>query len=68
MGLLGITTLGFYVQANLQQLRIDRALLLLAVTILLTALIDTASRALRRRMQAQQVLRIEGTRGSATKA
>jgi phosphonate transport system permease protein len=68
MGLLGITTLGFYVQANLQQLRIDRALLLLAVTIVLTALIDTASRALRRRMQAQQVLRIEGTRGSATKA
>lgn len=68
MGLLGITTLGFYVQANLQQLRIDRALLLLAVTVLLTALIDTASRALRRRMQAKQVLRIEGTRGSATKA
>lgn len=63
MGLLGVTTLGFYVQANLQQLRIDRALLLLLVTILLTAFVDAVSRTLRRRMQDTRTFRIEGSRG-----
>lgn len=64
MGLLGVTTLGFYVQTNLQQLRMDRAILLLLVTVLLTALVDSASRALRRRMQDPAPLRIENTRGA----
>ncbi|WP_177158703.1 PhnE/PtxC family ABC transporter permease [Donghicola mangrovi] len=62
MGLLGIGTLGFYVQTNLQQLRMDRALILLAVTVLLTLLIDTLSRTLRRHMQEGRDLRIEKTR------
>ncbi len=63
MGLLGIGTLGFYVQMNLQQLRVDRALILLLGTIALTAIIDALSRHLRRRMQNAHSLRIEGSRG-----
>lgn len=47
VGLLGISTLGFYVGAAIQEIRIDRALVLLAVTMLATIAIDLVSRRMR---------------------
>ncbi len=49
MGLLGIATLGFYIDSALAELRLDRALVLLVATGLLTAAVDRISRGLRRR-------------------
>ncbi|SDF33533.1 PhnE/PtxC family ABC transporter permease [Limimaricola pyoseonensis] len=51
LGLLGIATLGFYVDAAVQELRIDRALLLLLVSALLTLGIDALSGWIRARMR-----------------
>lgn len=47
VGLLGIATLGFYVDIAIQEIRIDRALVLLLVCVLATLAIDAASRRLR---------------------
>lgn len=47
VGLLGIGTLGFYVGATIQEIRIDRAVVLLLVTMLATVAIDAISRRLR---------------------
>lgn len=63
MGLLGIGTLGYYIQSNVQQLRLDRVVALLLVSILLTLLIDRISRTLRTRMRWGSHLRIEAHRG-----
>ncbi|WP_370296521.1 PhnE/PtxC family ABC transporter permease, partial [Poseidonocella sp. HB161398] len=43
MGLLGVATLGFYVDAAMQQLRLDRALVLLIASGLMTAAVDALS-------------------------
>ncbi len=51
LGLLGIATLGFYVDAAVQELRTDRAVLLLVVSALLTLGIDTLSGWIRGRMR-----------------
>lgn len=50
-GILGVRTLGFHVDAAIQELRLDVALVLIVVTGLLSMLIDAASRALRRRLR-----------------
>lgn len=63
MGLLGIATLGFYIQTGVQELRLDRVIALLLVSILLTFAIDQVSRVLRRRMHLGGDLRVEATRG-----
>ncbi|WP_152047449.1 PhnE/PtxC family ABC transporter permease [Aureimonas psammosilenae] len=47
VGLLGITTLGFYVDGAIQELRIDRAVMLLLVATLATLGVDILSRRLR---------------------
>lgn len=49
MGLLGVATLGFYIDNAMQDLRFDRALLLILITALLNMSIDAVSRILRRR-------------------
>ncbi len=46
-GILGVTTLGFYVDAAISELRLDAAVVLIAVTVLLTAAVDLLSRRLR---------------------
>jgi phosphonate transport system permease protein len=63
MGILGITTLGFYVQRNVQELRLDRVALLLLVTIGITLAVDHLSRRLRHTMRLGNDLRIETSRG-----
>jgi len=47
VGLLGIATLGFYVDRAIQEIRIDRAVILLLVTMLATVAIDYISRKFR---------------------
>ncbi|GAA0401557.1 phosphonate ABC transporter, permease protein PhnE [Cocleimonas flava] len=49
MGLLGIATLGFYIDNAMQDLRFDRALLLILITALLNMSVDAISRLLRRK-------------------
>ena len=49
MGLLGVATLGFFLDSALVELRLDRALILVLATALLTLAIDALSRALRSR-------------------
>ncbi len=51
LGLLGIATLGFYVEAAVQELRTDRVVVLLGVSALVTLAIDALSTWLRRRMR-----------------
>lgn len=47
-GILGVTTLGYYVDAAISELRFDAAVVLIAATVLLSAGIDQVSRRLRR--------------------
>jgi phosphonate transport system permease protein len=51
LGILGITTLGFYIDSAFSELRIDRALLLIAAGVLLNLAVDGISRSLRRRLR-----------------
>ncbi len=46
-GMLGVATLGFYVDAAISELRLDAAMVLIAITVLLSAAIDLVSRRLR---------------------
>ncbi len=47
MGILGIATLGFYIDSAFEEIRYDRAFLLIVVTALLNILVDSISRRLR---------------------
>lgn len=51
LGILGITTLGFYVDSAFSELRVDRALLLIACGVALNLLVDTISRRLRNHLR-----------------
>jgi phosphonate transport system permease protein len=57
MGLLGVATLGFFVDGAVAELRLDRALVLLVAAGVLTAGVDALSRALRRRLGADRARR-----------
>ena len=48
LGILGVATLGFYIDSAIQEIRFDRAIVLIAVTALLNLGIDMLSRRLRR--------------------
>ncbi len=47
MGILGVATLGFYIDSAFEEIRYDRAFLLIVVTALLNMLVDSLSRRLR---------------------
>ena len=47
LGILGITTLGFYVDSAIQELRFDRALVLILITALLNIFVDSLARTIR---------------------
>jgi phosphonate transport system permease protein len=57
LGMLGIATLGFYIDSAFADLRFDRALLLIAVTAGLNLCVDAASRWIRARLRLQTALR-----------
>jgi phosphonate transport system permease protein len=50
-GILGVTTLGYYVDAAISELRFDIAVILIAATVLLSSAIDFVSRRLRRALK-----------------
>ncbi len=51
LGILGITTLGFYVDSAINELRFDRAMVLIVITALLNIGVDTLARRLRARLR-----------------
>ncbi|WP_404362614.1 PhnE/PtxC family ABC transporter permease [Marinobacter sp.] len=53
LGILGIATLGFYVDSAIQSIRFDRAMVLILITALLNIGIDALSRYIRRRLALQ---------------
>lgn len=50
LGILGIHTLGFYVDSAFEELRFDRALFLILICALLNILVDSCSRFIRKRL------------------
>ncbi len=50
-GILGIATLGYYIDAAISEIRLDVALVLLIATALLSMSVDVLSRGLRRRLR-----------------
>jgi phosphonate transport system permease protein len=59
LGLLGITTLGFYIDSAIAELRMDRALVLILAMIALSGLVDATSRRLRRAMGLAGITMVE---------
>lgn len=55
LGILGIATLGFFIDSAISELRLDRAVILIIGMIATTALVDVASRRIRRLVGAQAV-------------
>ena len=51
LGILGIATLGFYVDSAMADIRLDRALFLIFITALLNVGIDSLSRRIRKRLR-----------------
>ncbi|MFN3714007.1 MAG: PhnE/PtxC family ABC transporter permease [Alcanivoracaceae bacterium] len=61
LGILGITTLGFYVDSAFSELRMDRALVLIAAGVMLNLAVDALSRALRRHLRLKHSLNDDNT-------
>ncbi|MCP1364038.1 ABC transporter permease, partial [Halomonas sp. BBD48] len=59
LGILGIATLGFYVDSAIQELRFDRALVLIVITALLNIGVDSLARTLRRRLRLRHMVNCE---------
>ncbi|TKB47364.1 ABC transporter permease [Ferrimonas sediminicola] len=51
LGVLGITTLGFYIDSAFEEFRFDRAMVLIGAAALLNVAVDAVARALRARLQ-----------------
>ena len=58
LGILGIATLGFYVDSAFADLRFDRAMVLIAFTALLNICVDMISRSVRTRLRLQTSLEV----------
>jgi len=58
LGILGIATLGFYIDSAIQEVRIDRAMVLILITALLNVVIDSFARWLRRRLQLNSAIEV----------
>lgn len=56
LGMLGIYTLGFYVDSAFEEIRYDRAMLLIAVTAIINIGIDSMSRRIRRHLRLKTVV------------
>lgn len=51
LGILGIATLGFYIDSAIADIRLDRAMVLIAITALLNVCVDALSRQIRSRLR-----------------
>jgi len=58
LGVLGIATLGFYIDSAIQDIRLDRAMLLILITALINLLIDSLSRKIRSGLRLSSVLKL----------
>ena len=58
LGVLGIATLGFYIDSAIQDIRFDRALVLIVITGIINLLIDAASRHIRSGLRLKTKLKI----------
>lgn len=71
-GVLGIATLGYYVDAAISEIKLDVALVLLFATALLSIIVDVLSRSLRRRLRidtmATRLSEVPGELGRLTSA
>jgi phosphonate transport system permease protein len=65
LGILGIHTLGFFVDSAIQDLRFDRAMFLISITALVTLGINAVSRYLRERLWLSMVPSTESASGNA---
>ena len=54
LGILGIMTLGFFIDSALADIRLDRALFLISITAFLNIGIDILSRRIRRHLRVSQ--------------
>ncbi|UZE95698.1 PhnE/PtxC family ABC transporter permease [Alkalimarinus alittae] len=59
LGILGIHTLGFFIDSAFEELRFDRALFLILITALLNILVDSVSRTIRRKLRLSTTPNIE---------
>ena len=59
LGMLGIATLGFYIDSAFADLRFDRAMVLIALTALLNICIDVISRYVRGKLRLQTSLEMK---------
>lgn len=51
LGILGIHTLGFYIDSSVAEFRFDRTLILILATVMLNLLVDALSRSIRKRLR-----------------
>ena len=51
LGILGIATLGFYIDSSIQELHFDKAMILIFITALLNVVVDALSRYLRAKLR-----------------
>lgn len=51
VGILGVKTLGFFVDGAITEIRLDRAVILIGITVLATFVVDWIARAIRRRFK-----------------
>ncbi|MGB1465559.1 MAG: PhnE/PtxC family ABC transporter permease [Alcanivorax nanhaiticus] len=51
LGILGIHTLGFYIDSSVAEFRFDRTLVLIVATVMLNLLVDALSRGIRKRLR-----------------
>ena len=58
LGILGVATLGFYIDSAIQEIRFDRAMVLIAITALLNIAVDGFSRRIRRWLLSGQRLSV----------
>ncbi len=59
LGILGIATLGFYVDSAIQEIRFDRALVLILISALLNIGVDVLARRLRSRLRLRHTANLE---------
>jgi phosphonate transport system permease protein len=64
-GILGVATLGYYVDAAISEIRLDVAVVLILVTALLSMAVDALSRGLRRRLRIETMTRLSEAPGEA---
>ena len=57
LGVLGVATLGFYIDSAIQDIRLDRAMLLIVITALINLLIDWVSRWIRSRLRLNSAIK-----------